>query len=48
MLVIKRFKDKFTKVIYNVGNNYVADKNRINDLVKLGYLKSEKNKKAAE
>lgn len=48
MLVVKKFKDKHSKVIFNIGDNYVANKKRTDELIKLGYLKAEKNKKAAE
>jgi hypothetical protein len=41
MLVAKQFKDKFTKEVYKVGSKYAADKKRMDELVKLGYLKAE-------
>lgn len=39
MEVIKRFRDKNTKKIYSVGSDYKADKQRVDELTKKGYLK---------
>jgi len=41
LVVVKKFKDKYSKKIFNVGDNFVADKKRTDELVKLGFLKAE-------
>lgn len=44
--VIKRFRDKNTKKIYNVGEQYNGTPERIKELQEKGFL--EKPKKAAK
>lgn len=45
MVVIKKFKDKYTKKIYSVGDKYTGIKKRVDELTKLGFIKAEKAKK---
>lgn len=45
-IVIKRFKDKYTKEIHEVNKPYEASEERIQELVDLGYLAIEENEKS--
>ncbi len=40
--VIKAFIDKYDKEIKNVGDYYVGNQNRINSLIKKGYVEEVK------
>lgn len=42
-IVIKRFRDKYTKEIHEVNKPYEASEERIHELVDLGYLAIEEN-----
>ncbi|MGG3456055.1 hypothetical protein [Paenibacillus rhizolycopersici] len=39
--VIKEFQDKKTGDIYIVGSSFEGDAKRVNELIKLGFLKGE-------
>lgn len=40
--VIKKFRDKNTKKVYKAGNDYKADKPRLEELQSLGFVKLTK------
>jgi hypothetical protein len=44
--VLKEFADKETGVIYFPGSFFTGEKKRVDELVKLGFLKGEKEKTA--
>jgi len=44
--VIRRFRDKVTGKIHEVGTDYVGTDSRVNELVKIGFLKANNQKSA--
>ncbi|MFY9173167.1 MAG: hypothetical protein WAO03_08480 [Petrimonas mucosa] len=40
--VVKRFRDKHTKVVYSVGDSYASDENRLKELSDKGYIEGAK------
>lgn len=42
MKVIKRFRDKHTKKLYNIGDKFEGSKERVEELQKLGFLEKPK------
>lgn len=46
MKVIKKFRDKNTKKLYNVGDSYEGTEERIKELQNKGFLEKPKKKKA--
>ena len=44
--VIRRFRDKVTGKIHEVGTDYVGTESRVNELVKIGFLKANNQESA--
>lgn len=44
--VVRRFRDKLTGKIHEVGTDYVGTESRVNELVKIGFLKANNQESA--